>query len=403
MSPINSAHPFVASPSTLPRPVNNNPSDPMPCCQHNVPSRSSTRQVPNTSRMFETSQLASARYVRQFRALLDHQREVFDEERALWQIERSDLEDKISRLELFLRQAQNTPPNQATSPSRRYGMGSSFSSLSAASASQHVSAGDEFWRGAGGKSDAIPTRAFSSDSDLSSGPSQRLASISENEPPQGLRSSSSTSIPKPSIPEHNEGTFDGITFKQASRAPSVTSNGITPQSPSPSHVSPKTLRLPLSRFAPPDEYVTEHAGHTPLAHGLIHGTDGASSAISSATATPTEPQKERPPNEPHASFARPPSERSDSYFTGIIADTAEDPAMSAPLGLGDSNTSEDKSFLDQVDSRLEEAVSEQNGSSSVDKGTSREPDVLTDPPEDPPLRIKRSMNFGSQLGGSRGF
>ncbi|KAG7009543.1 hypothetical protein G7Y79_00002g006580 [Physcia stellaris] len=356
----------------------------------------------NTPRVTSTPQLASARYVRQFRALLEHQREVFEEERALWHIERSDLQDQISHLEASLRQAQKGTCSQVTSPTSRNGSASSFSSISTASSSRDASTGDEFWRGAGGRGDTRPSRTFSSTSEQSSGSTQRLASISEN----GTSSLSDT-VHRASIPEVDKtSSFDGITFRKSSRAPSTSTNGTTRYSPppSPSHVSPGTLSLPVSALAPPNAYVTEHAGHTPLARGSIHGTDGTSSDISSATATPTELKKGRPPYEPHASFAKPPSERSDSYFPGALPEPAEDRAMSEPLGLGDGNTSEAQDFLNQVDSKLNEAVrQEQTGPKPQGVGSTPASDALSDPPEhEPPLRIKRSMNFGSQLGGSKG-
>ena len=154
------------------------------------------------------------------------------------------------------------------------------------------------------------------------------------------------------------------------------------------------MRLSPLQLAPPTEYVIEHAGHTPLVRDSANSTDGTSSAVSNRIATPIETQKEKPPVEPRASFAKPPSERSDSYFAGILAETLEDPALSGPLGLGDDNTSEDKSFLDQVDLKLKEAAKH------VQKDSTEESDILVDPPEsEPRLRIKRSINFGSQLGG----
>ena len=128
-----------------------------------LPSQSSTSQLaPTPQTSSSIPQLASARYVRQFRAFLDHQRELFNEERALWQIERSELLDHIVQLEESLRQARNISSSQ-TSPTGTSLSGRSFSNLSAASRSGNVGGiGDEFWRGAGGKSDAQPTRVFSS-------------------------------------------------------------------------------------------------------------------------------------------------------------------------------------------------------------------------------------------------
>lgn len=86
-----------------------------------------------------------------------------------------------------------------------------------------------------------------------------------------------------------------------------------------------------------------------------------------------------------------------------MAITAEDPALSEPLTLGDTSAAEAQSFLNQVDTRLKEAVRHELSSSS-ERGTPNPLAIISDPPEqEPPLRIKRSMNFGSQLGGSKGF
>ena len=88
---------------------------------------------------------------------------------------------------------------------------------------------------------------------------------------------------------------------------------MTQESSSGSHVSPGTIFLP-SRLGPPSEYITEHAGHTPLARGSRFDTDGTSdAAVTSDTTTPTEHQRERPPHEPHPSFAKPPSGKFRDY------------------------------------------------------------------------------------------
>ena len=379
----------MISPPTLPSSAHSDPSDQLPTARGRVPSHSSIRPMAASSRAPSISELASARYVRQFRALLEHQRELFDEERALWHIERSDLHDRILLLETSLSESRNGSSSQATSPVTRNESGS----------------GDEFWRGTGGKGDPQPTRSFSTASAQSNGHIQRLASISEHLSPQGSETSCLTesihraSIHGPSIPEHKKSiTFDGINFRQPSHAPSIATDNIRSQSPSPSRIANGTLRLSPLQLAPPTDYVTEHAGHTPLVRDPANGTDGTSSAVSNRTATPIEIPKEKPPVEPRPSFAKLPSERSDSYFAGILAETLEDPAMSGPLGLGDNNTSEDKDFLDQVDSKLKEAARQ------VQNGSTEEADILSDPPENEPrLRIKRSMNFGSQLGGSKVF
>ena len=397
--------PPMISPPILPPSVHSDPSDHLPTLRGRVPSQSSVRQMATSSRAPSISQLASARYVRQFQALLEHQRELFDEERALWQIERSDLHDRIRLLETSLRETQKESSRQTASPVTRNESGSNFSCFSTSSGSRHVSSGDKFWSGTGGKGDVQPTRTFSTASEQSNGHGRRLASISEHLPPERSGVSSLTepihraSIHRPSVPEHNKSiTFDGINFRQPSHAPPTVTEASGSRSPSPSRMANGALRLSPLQLAPPTNYVTEHAGHTPRICDSKNGTDGTSSAATNRTATPIEIEKEKPPAEQRASVAKPPSERSDSYFAGILAETLEDPALSGPLGLGDDNTSEDKNFLDQVDSKLKEAARQ------VQNGSTEEPDILSDPPENEPrLRIKRSMNFGSQLGGSTVF
>ena len=88
-----------------------------------------------------------------------------------------------------------------------------------------------------------------------------------------------------------------------------------------------------------------------------------------------------------------------------MADAAEDPAIAEPLTLSENNSPEDESFLDRVGSRLEEAVRhKQRVSNAPVQETSDQSDIISDPPEsEPKLKFKRSMNFGSQLGGSKGF
>ena len=393
----------MTSPTTLPSSIHSDTSNQSHVVRGRVPSQSSMRQMSTSSRAPSISQLASARYVRQFRAFLEHQRELFDEERALWQIERSDLHDRILLLETTLRETQKESSSQATSPITRNESGSSYSCLATPSESKHVSTGDEIWRGTGGKGDTQPTRTFSTASEQSNGHAQRLASISEHLSPEGsgmaylAESVHRATIHRPSIPEHKKSmTFDGINFRQSSHAPSIATEVIGSQSPSPSRIANGVMRLSPLQLAPPTDYVTKHAGHTPLVRDSADGTNGTSGPVSNGTATPIETQREKLPVEPRASFAKPPSERSDSYFAGILAENLEDPAMSGPLGLGDDNTSEDKNFLDQVDLKLKEAARH------VRNGSTEESDILSDPPEkEPRLRIKRSMNFGSQLGGSR--
>jgi hypothetical protein len=408
----------TTSPPTMPLSVPDRPADAINSVQGRVPSQhtANSRDLLSSPRNpSSSSQLASPRYVHQYRALMDDQRKVFDKERDLWQTERSDLLDEISRLRAKLRQVEGSSSNRIISPTGRHESGTSFlgfSGFSSTSSSRHTSTGDEFWRGAGGKSDAQPTRTFSDPPNQPSTIGDRLPSISENESPRARRSlltdciSGANKTRNPSI--HAGADIDGVTFRSNSSASSSGPNIISPQSPSPLRTSPGSLPAPASQPGIPIDCNTRHAGHTPLARGFRYDTDGSASAISSSPTTPTQPEVERLPHEPRASFVRPPRERSDSYFSGVSTNTNEDPQLNEPLGLGDRNPSETQSFLAAVDSRLTEVVNsedEQAGKfaegSRNDNGSAPQQSASETSYAEPKLRIKRSMNFGSQFGSLR--
>jgi len=423
-SPTNSS-PTNSSP-TMPSSVPDRPVDAIYSVQGRVPSqhtantKDSFSPPPNASsssqpNLSSSSQLASTRYVHQHRALMDHQRKVFDEERDLWQIERSDLLDEISRLKAKLRQLEGSSTSRVISPTGRHESGTSFlgfSGLSSSSSSRHTSTGDEFWRGAGGKSDAQPTRTFSDLPTPLSKIGDRLPSISENELPRARRSLLTDCISganKPRNPSiHSGADIDGVTFRSSSSASSSGASIMSPQSPSPLRTAPGSLPAPTPQLGVPIQCNTIHAGHTPLARGFGYNTDGSASAISSSTTTPTQPEIERPPHEPRASFVRPPRERSDSYFSGVSTNMNEDPQLNEPLGLGNRNPSETQSFLEAVDSRLTEVADSEdeqaNNSAEGSRngnGSALEQSASGYSDAEPKLRIKRSMNFGSQFGSLR--
>ena len=372
-------------------------------------------------------QAASARYVKQFQALMDHQRQVFDEERALWHTERSDLHEKIAQLEASLSRYQAVSPSQVSSPFEKTGTGSnsSFWSLLSTDGSRQTSAsttGDEFWRGP--KTDHRPSRTFSDTSNQSAKPGDRLPRIAEDTTTADRRDQSTSStqqstVHKPSVHgEQIDKNLDGINFKLSGLAPAIIKDVMTPQSPSPQqspsplHISPGTIPLPSPKLEAPDDPYTKHAGHTPLARHTVN-LDGPTSAGASEVDTPTQPELERPPLEPRASVVKVPSERADSYFP--VAEESlkdKDPELSEPLSLTNSK-SEDKSFLHELDSKLLKAAHSRIDELSAEANESdKENDVdgkrrdFEQPEHEPKLRIKRSMNFGSQLGAKnygRGF
>ena len=410
----------TSPPPTLPPSISDSSADTTRSVQGRLPSQHVTNprgRITSPPNVSASSQLASTRYVHQYRALMDHQRRVFNEERELWHTERSDLLAEIEQLKARLRQFDGSASGEISSPNHRQDSGTDFQGLvgsSSNSSSRHTSTGDEFWRGAGGRSDAQPTRTFSDLPNQSHKNEERLPSISENEPPQARRSLLTASINEAINPRitsvlHGD-DIDGITFKSSSLTSSYGTNIMRPQPPSPLHTSPGTLTLPASELAPLLECNTMHAGHTPLARGFRYNTDGSASAISSSPTTPTQPEEEKPPCEPRASFVRRPGERSDSYFTGAVLDQGEDPELNEPLGLGNRNTSETESFLEAVDSKLEEAARREDDESRGERKSATEDDSAghgraVEQPEhsepEPKLRIKRSMNFGSQLGSLR--
>ena len=379
-------------------------------------------------------QVASARYVKQFQALMEHQRQTFDEERALWNTERTDLHEKIAQLEGSLRRYQAVSSGHDSSPisnSNRESDGNSgFWSPLSKDGSNHTSApttGDEIWRGP--KPDVQPTRVFSDPTTQYSKPGDRdrdrLPSIAEDTT-CGRKETldMQPGLHKPGV--SGEGlykTLDGINFKSSNMSPASAKKVMTPQSPSPqtpspSSFSPGTIQLPSSKLEAPLDLYTKDAGHTPLARRTYFNVDGASSEGDGAT--PIQPEMERPPLEPHISFAKLPSERSGSYFPvaedqspevkeksldekdGEDESRDEDPELKGPLGLNNKKD-EDNQFLNELDSKLLQAARSEAFSPprfDLDRGeASKENGNDFEQPEpEPRLRMKRSMNFGSAFG-----
>lgn len=374
---------------------------------------------------------------------MEHQRQIFDEERALWNTERTELHEKIAQLEGSLRRYQAISSSQVSSPIHKSNgtsqSDSSFWSFLGKDVSNHTSVtstGDEIWRGP--KIDVQPTRTFSDPTTQSTKPGarDRLPSIAEDTT-CGRKDFSEIQpgFHKPSVSgADSDKNLDGINFKSSTLSPVSVKKVMTPQSPSPhtsspSRLSPKTIQLPSSKMgAPLDPYTTD-AGHTPLARRTDFEVDGTSNE--GDRATPTQPEIERPPFEPHVSFARKPSERSDSYFPVIEEDSQaekdssrdgghkspndkdesrsgedesrdEDPELKGPFGL-DNSQGEDNKFLNELDSKLLQAAKSaafSPPSAGLDGKDHRDNDGkdFEQPENEPTLRIKRSMNFGSAFG-----
>lgn len=344
---------------------------------------------------------------------MDRQRQVFDEERALWHTERSQMQEKIARLEASLSVYQAGYSSQGSSPIEPNGSAQS-GSWNYYNGVTTRSTGDEFWRGPGGKNDAQPTRTFANPADQSLKVENRLPAIVEESMAYrpkvaSFSISSIDSRPLGKASTRGIGTdkdLDGITFRTSTLGSTITESLMTSQvslphqSPSPTDVSSGALPKPSSlSIAPPDPY-TMDAGHTPLAQRSECTLDGGS-GMSSGLATPTQPELERPPLEPHASAIQMPLERADSYFpSSTEVDNDGDTELQEPLGLKDNCAANDE-FLDMVDSKLlQVAQSKTSDPSESDKENIEEGKSFEQPEPEPQLRIKKSMNFGSQFGAS---
>ncbi|KAI9878118.1 MAG: hypothetical protein M1830_001835 [Pleopsidium flavum] len=408
-----------------------------------LPSVKSASQLPmSPSRASAvTMSISSTAVFEQSRNLLDKQRNAaeqerqsFAAERALWDIERQALYTRVQELEKALNIKNGLTPRKQGSAISPLEMGApSFGSLTAqgdsgtsgsvsnGNGSRHTSTesdGDEFWRGAGARKGSVATRTFSDSSSISHKPEdRRLPSIAETESPRKSSAISTSCINTvegsiKTVGSSDGGVnlgkdFDGIKFKLSGHPPE---NAIlTPESPSPkqslspSRVSPGNIELPSNRLAAPDDVLTKNAGHTPLA-GRTEST-GNSSRLASNVATPTQ----EVPRHPRASVARPPTERSDSYFPPAPED--EDPELKGPLNLQNDGEN-DKAFLDELDSKLTNAAksttqeaSETSSSENQDTPVCAEPTTnhhkFDQPEHEPKLRIRRSMNFGAPLGVGR--
>ena len=404
-----------------------------------VPAQSvtSASQLPGSpSRISLSPQVTSSPYVKQLQTFMEHQRRTFDEERALWNIERMELHEKITQLEESLRGYQAISSSQISSPIRSINIASqdksSFRSLpgkDGSNSTSQIATGNEIWRGS--KPEVQPTRTFSDPMIhyTKPGDRSRLPSIAEDttcgrKDPSDVQ----TDLRKSSVSGAEiDRNLDGINFKSRVLSPASAKRIMTPQSPSlrtssPSHLSPKTIELPSSVLnAPLDSYIKD-AGHTPLPRHTKFNADGASS--DGNVATPTQPEIERPPLEPHASFVKAPSERSDSYFPVVENESRdgkdstvgqeeefkdredkspdEDPELKEPLGLSSSG-GEGSPFLHELDSKLEQLARTKTSlppSVGIDAETSPAKDDkdFEQPEPEPQLRIKRSMNFGSAFG-----
>lgn len=240
-----------------------------------------------------------------------------------------------------------------------------------------------------------------------------LPSIAENVPPKAGKSFEVLyQEAKPSYQFSNN--FRNLKHCESTRskttASSLGSRSVqSPRSTAPSSSSPKSPTTPVQEPAwtlqlpsASKENMVKHAGHTPMAR-TDFGLDGAFSTTRSNLLTPTTQLGQDADMLGLQASAKPPSERSDSYFpTGPVD---EDPELQQPLSLRNEDFGNEE-FMSQLQSKLQEAATNSTppaaASAPDDLGeqfASAEEMGFEQPEDGPPLRFKRSLNFGPQLGG----
>lgn len=365
-----------------------------------------------------SSHLASPKYVDQFHAMMDSQRQLFQAEHELWQIERNELHEKISQLEASLCRFRAQCVSQGSSPTGSNGSRTKdVPNVENANPLKSARTGDEFWRGSGGKRDAQPVRIFPSSPDTSSKVEDRWTIVARDPLAHksgpaafpiitidsGIRSKASIR----GIEEDKN--LDGITFRKSSLALTITESLVMPPSSSPPQSSllagrtAGTVSLPSSLLTAPYDPYTKDAGHTPLAPKPEYNSYEDLGANSSDLPTPAQPEIELSPPDPPTSVVKVPSESADSYFPNLDELEDGDIELCEPLGLK-NNGVHDKNFLSELDSKLLKAASSEKlrpeSTKSGKESIEDEEKTYAQADQEPKLRMKRSMNFGSQFGTS---
>ena len=366
-----------------------------------------------------SSHLASPQYMHQFHALMDKQRQLFHAEHELWQIERTELHEKITQLEASLRRYRTLGGSPVSSPTESNGSGTKdlANVENAYELKPAVGTGDEFWKGSGGHRGAQPVRIFPSSPDTSTTVEDRWTIVARD--PLAYKPGS-TAFPIITIDSgllskasirgiEQDKNLDGITFRKSSVALTINKSAVTPPPSSPPQSSPLaqrtpgTVSLPSSLLTAPCDPYTKDAGHTPSAPKSEYSSYEDLGATLSGLTTPTQPEMELPPPDPPTSVVKVPSESADSYFPDLDELKDGDIELREPLGLK-NNGVHDKSFLSELDSKLLKAArSEKLRSESIKSGKENiedEEKIYSQADPEPKLRIKRSMNFGSQFGTS---
>ncbi|EKV12538.1 Zonadhesin [Penicillium digitatum] len=350
-------------------------------------------------------------YIDQSHALLqkqqlnfDTERELFAQERRLWEKERALLRSKIAELEVYVK-SQGNRTNQLGSEGAKLVLAGGISQYSTNGIAAQV------WEGT--SPGYRPTRVFfdheSPDHNYRSPISEsgNLPSLDRALSPHSRPvDPSGAPVSQPVPIEKLDSTLDGITLKSTALPPAVVARVITPPSPSPLVTSPgsapataarplmehrHSLKLKLSELGPPDENLLRHAGHTPMA--IIDADD---SRRSTQDGTPLEVEEA-----PLALVAHvhQPAETEISYFP----DLPDDPALKGPLGLI-NDEERDSNFLSELDQKLLVQAKNILGS-SVESADPNETDSESEFPrqgdEEPEIKFKKSTNFGTAFGTSR--
>lgn len=379
---------------------------------------STNREMGSGAPSSTSSHLASPLYVHQFRTLMDSQRQLFHAEHELWQIERTELLERVTHLEASLRRYRALCGSQVSSPIEGTGSGTKDPpNVENANDLKSAGTGDEFWRGSGGKRDAQPIRIFPSSPDASSKVEDRWTIVAREPlaPKPSLAAFPIITIDSGILSKaiirgiEEDKNLDGITFRKSSLGLTITECLVTPPSSSPppssplANRAPGTVALPSSLLTEPCDHYTKDAGHTPLVPKSEYSSYDDLGATLSGLTTPTQPEIELPPPDPPTSVVKVPSESADSYFPHLDELKNGDVELREPLGLK-NNGVHDKNFLSELDSKLRKAASsEKLRSESTKPGKENiecEEKIQPQADLEPKLRIKRSMNFGTQFGAS---
>lgn len=357
-----------------------------------VPNTHSVLKSDPSPRSLDRYSPLAADYLEESRSLLVRQRALFDDERRLWERERTILNARVAELESQLK----TPETPSYFPPL-----SSNQSAENQTPSSNLS---QVWEGPSPSSP--PTRVFGlaekSDRGAPSvteqgGGSLTVsldAALSPKSHPSDLAAGGSVPVPI----EKLDSKLDGITLKSSALHPEIVARVMTPPSPrspdtSPSMTSQKSerrnsLKLRLSELGPPEKNLTRDAGHTPM---VVMDPDVETKSPHVTDEGADEGADEGDDPSPLAPDAlRQPAEHSDSYFASL----PDDPALTGPLSLL-NDEEHDTGFLKELDQKLLDQARQVLGSSqdSSDRKESAEP-----PSQEPELRFKNATNFGTAFG-----